>query len=598
MEGSEMAGFLMLALSLLVSFQTTGKLYSYGLPVSVRQAANIGLLNTNATSPGTMVNDSHESIEKIFNGDLMNIWLREVPAGDIRDIAVKGRYVFLLINRFNRVLDVLFVIDKKTGRIIRIWGVGRFDSFALASTEGGIWIATRSKSHFLRKISTYGQWVHTLSIPELPEGDLRGLGIYRGSFIFGSYRDGFTSIYRYYPESGKTGKMFQIQGDVRALTVDGDLLYAYREDFFTYANHWMYVYNLADGTHRAMRFINETVAGMDRDAGNLYCLNRGASFIHLFPCRVLEKENLIMANPLRRKVTVSFNIINKRSAPYRGDLWLACPAVDRYQSINDLTISPAPVKQKTDRFGNRWTLVQWNSSAPNSVVTMSFTATTVSAGQTLDHGYMLNRQEISPDILNDYTAETYCYDLSNYVIQSQSTNIVLDSTYLADILKIRDYVNNTLRTDGPDHGSSRSSFFLYKGHGKSYGHSLSLAALSRVRGVPARSVGGLFLKSDGKDGDTEGLHAWNQVYFPGAGWVDIDSHNDDNSVGAHGYDYIGYRSNRYIVTFTGDFDRKDMKNVFAENNWFYIFRHTKLAETDREGPVLEKIEMRNSYLHR
>ncbi len=546
--------------------------------------------------PAAAENEQGNRIVKLFNGDLVNMWIRQVPEGDIRDIAVKGRYVFLLIKRFNKVLDVLFVYDKTTGKLIRIWGIGRFNSFAMASTEGGVWIATRSSSHFLRKISTYGKWVHTVPSGALPEGDLRGLGIHKGAFIFASYKGGISTFYRFTPETRRFSRMFQIHGEIQSITVKDNRLYAYRNEFFNYASHWVYVYDLVSGKHRIMRFINEPATGMDRDDGNIYCLNHDSSSIHIFPFRVLEDKGLILANPIRRKITVTYTVANRSRVPYRGELWLAYPGDDRCQAVENLYVTPRPAKTATDSFGNRWALVRWNSSANRATVTMGFTATSVSAGQTIDHSYEFKSDDVPPKIMKRNTSETHCYDLSHYVIQSQSTNVVLDGSHLSNIIAIRNYVNNTLREDGPDYGSSKSSFFLYKGYGQVYGHSLSFAALSRVNNIPARSIGGIYL-ARGDSEDTVGSHVWNQVYFPGCGWVHVDSHKDDNTVGGHSYDHIGLRSNRYIVTFTGDFDKKDYQAVFAENNWYYEFTWKGHGGRAKNGPVVEKITMDETYIH-
>jgi transglutaminase-like putative cysteine protease len=68
-------------------------------------------------------------------------------------------------------------------------------------------------------------------------------------------------------------------------------------------------------------------------------------------------------------------------------------------------------------------------------------------------------------------------------------------------------------------------------------------AAARLLGIPARYIGGHFLRADGVT-DQEAGHAWAEVYVEGLGWVGFDPTNKISTTDAHvrvavGLDYLG-----------------------------------------------------------
>ncbi len=68
-------------------------------------------------------------------------------------------------------------------------------------------------------------------------------------------------------------------------------------------------------------------------------------------------------------------------------------------------------------------------------------------------------------------------------------------------------------------------------------------AAARLMGIPARYVGGHFLRADGVTAQEAG-HAWAEVYIEGLGWVGFDPTNRISATDAHvrvavGLDYLG-----------------------------------------------------------
>ena len=156
---------------------------------------------------------------------------------------------------------------------------------------------------------------------------------------------------------------------------------------------------------------------------------------------------------------------------------------------------------------------------------------------------------------------------------------------VAHLLAVRDYVNDALEVRGPSGPHTRASAYLGAGEGRCYGHTVAFAALARARGLPTRAVGAINLER--ASGPGPAAHTWNQVYVPGTGWVDVDAQLDDRPAGPHsggphsggphtggpqtgsrhGYRYVGFRPNKYFITFAGDYDRVDFKTTFALRVW-------------------------------
>src|SRR5208337_812875 len=129
-------------------------------------------------------------------------------------------------------------------------------------------------------------------------------------------------------------------------------------------------------------------------------------------------------------------------------------------------------------------------------------------------------------------AETYNFDISNFVVRSHSTRIDMKGPLLSRVLAIRDYINKAVLYNGNKERWSRASEYLFKGRGDAFGFSVSFAAVSRFLGIPSRSAGGLLLD------ETVSLSSahdqvWSQVYFPCLGWIDIGAGGD--TAGNHGY---------------------------------------------------------------
>ena len=89
--------------------------------------------------------------------------------------------------------------------------------------------------------------------------------------------------------------------------------------------------------------------------------------------------------------------------------------------------------------------------------------------------------------------------------------------------------------------SAAEAFALKRGVCQDYAHVFVAAA--RHLGVPARYVGGYFMRADGENVQEAG-HAWAEAYAPDLGWVAFDPANGISPTEAHirvavGLDYLG-----------------------------------------------------------
>ena len=166
--------------------------------------------------------------------------------------------------------------------------------------------------------------------------------------------------------------------------------------------------------------------------------------------------------------------------------------------------------------------------------------------------------------------ETAVFDVSHSIIQSSSSHVVTGGTCLERLLSLRSYVNEAIRFSAYDDRWVKASDYLFRGSGNAFGQTVGFAALSRSLGMPARAAGGILL-ADASRGQDPG-ETWNQVYVPPTGWIDIGTGRDYGHAGGQ----FAARSNRYFVTFEGDFDACDYSHVFTEKEWCRALKWTSV----------------------
>ncbi len=530
-----------------------------------------------------------QCISPVFGNKVAPIRIAPVN-GELRGIAVQGDHLYLLVKNFNLIIDAVFRIRRSNGKIESIWGIGRHDAEAIASDGENLWIASRSEKYFLRKLTFAGRGAGERAVTILPEGSISGLACAGDSIFFSlQYGDG-SSIYRFSKGKGSMEKIGSYGGAIHGLALSGGMLVAHVEEFDRYANGWLLVVCPAAGkVKKRLSYAKVAPAAMTGDGELLYALESRKTGSVVYTAVARMDRNVVMADPRVQRVTLTFPVAGKNHHAYNADLWIPYPINRPLQNVRQVTIEPRPVEIVNDRYGNRWARVHWSGVKGKVSARLGFDIITSAAAVTVEPGYHYNDEDVPADVRSSTKGETYACDISSYIIKSHSTRIDGEGAYLDRILAVRDYVNGAVRFSAYVDRWGKASEYLFRGRGDAYGRTLGFAALSRYLGIPSRAAGALRLESRAAGTDTSAT--WNQVYMPGAGWIDIGIGRDYGNA----RERFAGRPNRYFVTFEGDFDKKDYSEVFVETEWSGVCRWSSVDEVRKAdvafGPV--RIEARD-----
>jgi transglutaminase-like putative cysteine protease len=540
-----------------------------------------GPKRTKSADPGLEWKDCGEScLKTIFDDETASMQIPPIK-GSLKGIAIQGENLYLLVKNFNLITDAIFVIRRDTGRIRAIWGIGRLSAEAIASDSRSIWILSGSKEYFLRRLSPQGVGVENIGLRSLPEGDINGLAFARGSFMFTVHSKQGTDIYAFNPAAGTPSRLFSFGGIIPAIAFFRGSLIACQQDFDTYAGRWLLVINLKTGLKNKMNFIDAEPLGFAATEKHVFMMERRSGGACVYPMIVLPSKGLILANPAVRRLEITFPLISRRPNPFDADLWIPYPMNRRFQNVRRIAVEPDPRETVTDKYGNRWAHISWRRARGGVRAVLRFDMLTCAAAYTLDKGYTAVSKDIPGEIRKDFLQETQHFDTSNYVVRSHSTRIQADGPYVARILAVRDYIDKAVSYRGNEPRWSKASECLFKGRGDAYGKTLGFVALARFLGIPARAAGGLLVDRH-PYGQDEESSVWDQVYFPGAGWIDINA--DDRKLGSASGSFA-CRTNRYFITFEGDFDKVDYTRVFTGTDWRVAYKWSS-ADTRKEADVL------------
>src|SRR5450755_2837270 len=96
------------------------------------------------------------------------------------------------------------------------------------------------------------------------------------------------------------------------------------------------------------------------------------------------------------------------------------------------------------------------------------------------------------------------------------------------LVKLNQALHENIRYERREEGAALSpNETLQRGRGACRDIAVLLAEILRVSGLAARLVSGYLRATDEKTQRAEGsLHAWTEVFLPGAGWVGMDPTND------------------------------------------------------------------------
>ncbi len=520
-------------------------------------------------------------LSRMFNNDTGTLRISPVT-GNIRDVAVQGEYVYLLVKNFNLITDAIFTIRKGSGRIESIWGIGRQEAEGITCDGQNLWIISRSEKYFIRKLTLSGRGAGDIAVRALPEGDIRGLACAGDNMVFCARSGDESVLYMFNRQSRVLKKLCAYRGLIGGVAFYQGSIIAQINEFDTYSNHWLLLINPEGELKKKLSFVNNEVAAMNSDGKRLYLLEKrpaGAGAL-VSPVAVMADGNMVLAAPRVQRIEITFPVTGRNQNLFNADLWIPYPMNRRFQNVRNVAIEPPPREITSDRFGNRWARVRWERASGSVRAVMKFDIITAAVAYTIERDRILNTGDIPAEVRKSFLGETGVFDISNYVIKSHCTRIDTGGPGLARILAIRDYVNGAIRFTGYGDRWAKASDYLFRGRGDAYGQTVGFAAISRYLGIPARAAGGLLLDGAPKEKESDYSMTWNQVFLPGSGWIDIGIGRDYG----HGREQFASRPNRFFITLEGDFDTIDYANVFTETEWARACRWSSV-DRNRQADV-------------
>jgi hypothetical protein len=521
-------------------------------------------------------------IARIFNNDITGTPIAPVK-GELRDIAVRGEYLYLLVKNFNLVADAIFTIRRESGKIKSIWGIGRLGAEAMTCDGDFLWILSRSEKYFVRKLTLSGSAAGDISVTSVPAGSIRGLACVGDSLLFSARFENESCLYLLNHKTRGMKKIGSYSGAIQAVAFFQGEILAYINEFDTYSDHWLMLLSPAGVLKKKMCFINTVPAALAVDGKNLYFMEKRQGGAFVSPLVVMAEKNIVLASPSVQRIEVVFPVTGRNPNRFNADLWVPYPANRKYQNVRQISIEPKPMEITGDRFGNRWARVRWDRAEGSVNAVMKFDIITAAAAQTIERNQAHGAGGVIPDdVKSSSCGETSAFDISSYVVKSHSTRLDPNGTWLSRTLAIRDYVNGAIRFSAYGDRWRKASDYLFYGRGDAYGQTLGFAALSRYMGIPARAAGGILLEGAAGEGKPNCCAAWNQVYMPGNGWIDIGIGRDYG----HTHENFAFFPNRCFITFEGDFDTSDYSSVFTESDWTRACRWSS-ADRNKEADVAQ-----------
>jgi hypothetical protein len=524
---------------------------------------------------------------KLFNNDITSTRIPPIK-GDLRDIVVKGEYIYLLVKNFNLVADAIFTIRRESGRIESIWGIGRLGAEAMTGDGQFLWVLSRSEKYFVRKLTLSGHAAGDISVKSIPAGAIHGLACVGDSLVFSTRTDNESCLYLFSRQNRSMKKIGSYGGMIQAVTFYQGYVLAYCNEFDTYSEHWLMLISPTEGLKKKMCFISTNPVAFASEGKNIYFLAKGQGGAVVSPLAVMMDKNMVLASPLVQRIEVAFPVTGRNSNRFNADFWVPYPMNRKFQNVRSVSVDPRPLEITADRFGNRWARVRWEHAAGSVRAVLKFDIITAAAAHTVERNYLTDTGDMPEEVRLASSKETSAFDISNYVIKSHSTRIDTSGSCLSRILAIRDYVNGAIRFSAYSDRWGKASDYLFHGRGDAFGQTLGFAAISRYLGIPARAAGGLLLEGTPKEQEANFNATWNQVYMTGTGWIDIGIGRDYD----HAHEIFACRPNRYFITFEGDFDTSDYSSVFTETEWSRACRWSSVDERNKADVVMDAIQIK------
>ena len=233
------------------------------------------------------------------------------------------------------------------------------------------------------------------------------------------------------------------------------------------------------------------------------------------------------------------------------DMYLAVPQDTLAQKLlGEIEWSPKPEDYLTDKWGQKVAHFRFENLAPGSTTEVEMTVKLKTYGLRYLMFPERIKGDIPKDILDKYLVDDVKFDIKNPYIQDLVKKIIGSETnYYWKVRKLYDYIIANMYYEMTG-GWNTAPTVLKRGSGSCSEYSFSMIALCRAAGIPARYVGTLVIRGDDASWD-DVYHRWNQVYFPGYGWVDVDCNRGDKPLPAEQGLGFGGIGNSFLLTTTG-----------------------------------------------
>jgi transglutaminase-like putative cysteine protease len=265
-----------------------------------------------------------------------------------------------------------------------------------------------------------------------------------------------------------------------------------------------------------------------------------------------------------------YNTIRNESKETLNNLesFVIIPENTTAQHISDFTITPEPLGYLTDEWDQNIAYYNWPKLAPGSEITISWTATVelYSIGFDIDSSCHSSLVQVPDNICDRYTSDESKYQLHNIEIQNAARAATDNTSSLYHMVQnIHDYVIDNLEylIEGKVDDAATT---LERGSGSCSEYSYLFVALCRAHGIPARLVGGT--RNRGKDTlyTDNTFHRRAEVYFPGYGWLPVDTSIEDTGINSH-HDFLAPDYNYLTISITGGESEYMQWKYLARNRW-------------------------------
>ena len=210
--------------------------------------------------------------------------------------------------------------------------------------------------------------------------------------------------------------------------------------------------------------------------------------------------------------------------------------------VINTSIPPSEKKNRTDEFGNTFTVIKWNTPPNGKIkVQISYIA---------EEEVMLTAEPLtSPFPLTNIPSDVKVYLKGTDLVQKDDISIIRKAKELTqeatteyeavtNILNwVVDYVSYVF---SPENRDALYSLRTQQGNCENYSH--LACALLRSVGIPARVAGGLSVHKPwtiptrrGRitQDNGEGRHAWLEIYYPEFGWIPHDPQQTHLFINSH-----------------------------------------------------------------